>query len=280
VQQLVAAAKRASGPPIVFTFDPHPLALLRPELVPTPMTRPERKSELLAELGVAAVIAYPTDAELLKLSPDAFFQQIVCDRLGAKAVVEGPNFHFGRDRTGDINTLRSLGDRHGVMVEIVEPVITPESPEEPAMISSSRVRRLIEQGDIAAANRWLTQPYRLSGKVGRGAARGRTIGFPTANLDGIETVVPAPGVYAGRSRVRGKNFAAAVHVGPNITFGENALKVEVHLLDFHGDLYDQPLSIDLLARVRETVRFESADALIAQLKRDVEAVRALAAPFI
>lgn len=267
IERLVAQAAQVGGPAVVFTFDPHPLAILKPEWLPTPMTRSERKAELLGQLGVDAVIAYPTDRELLNLTPQQFFDLIVRERLKAKAIVEGPNFHFGKDRAGNVEVLRRLCATTGTAIEIVEPVAVDGE-----LISSSRVRNLVQGGAVGQANQLLTQPYRLTGIVGRGAERGRTIRFPTANLERIETVLPALGVYAGRAWVDDRVYAAAINIGPNPTFGENAVKIEIHLIDFSGNLYDQPLSVDLLDRLRDIQSFPSIEALIDQLNRDVERV--------
>jgi riboflavin kinase/FMN adenylyltransferase len=270
VERLVTQARDVGGPAIVFTFDPHPLAILRPEWLPTPMTRSERKAELLGQLGVDAVIAYPTDRELLNLTPQQFFDLIVRQRLQAKAIVEGPNFHFGKNRTGNIEVLQLLCANTGTTIQIVEPFAVDDE-----LISSSRVRNLIQSGAVGQANQLLTQPYRLSGVVGRGVQRGRTIGFPTANLEQVQTVLPALGVYAARAVVNGTQHAAAVNIGPNPTFGESAVKLEVHLIDFDGNLYDQPLSIDLLDRLRDIQSFPSVQALIHQLQLDVAEAREL-----
>jgi len=268
VERLVAQAKRVAGPAIVFTFDPHPLALLKPEIVPVPMTRIERKAKLLGDLGVTAVVCYPTDWALLSLEAKEFFDLILRERLGAKAVVEGPNFHFGRGRTGNVEVLRKLCGEAAITLEVVEPLAIDGE-----MISSSRVRGLIQSGEVGKANQLLTQPYQLSGVVGRGAQRGAKIGFPTANLERVDTALPGAGVYAGRAWVDGRSYAAAVNVGPNPTFGEQALKIEAHLIDFAGNLYDQPLQIDFLDRLRDIHSFPSVDALVAQLRNDVEAAR-------
>jgi riboflavin kinase/FMN adenylyltransferase len=270
-ERLVVQSKRAGGPAVVFTFDPHPLAILKPEWLPTPMTRIERKAELLGQLGVDTVIAYPTDSALLSLTPQAFFE-LLRERLKARAIVEGPNFHFGKDRAGTVEVLQRLCDGAAITLEVVEPLAVDGD-----LISSSRVRQLIQSGTVGQGNRLLTQPYRLSGIVGHGAERGRTIGFPTANLEQIQTVLPALGVYAGRAWVEDQSYPAAINIGPNPTFGEQAVKIEVHLIDFTGNLYDRPLSVDLLDRLRDIQPFPSIDALTAQLNRDVERVLVLVA---
>jgi riboflavin kinase / FMN adenylyltransferase len=268
IERLVGQAQTARGPAVVFTFDPHPLAILKPEWLPTPMTRSERKAELLGQLGVDAVIAYPTDRALLSLTPQAFFDFVICERLKAKAIVEGPNFHFGKDRAGDVEVLQRLCTDAAITLEVVEPLAVEDE-----LISSSRVRQLIQSGAVGQANQMLTQPYRLSGIVGHGAERGRTIGFPTANLEQIQTVLPALGVYAGRAWVADQSYPAAINIGPNPTFGEQAVKIEVHLIDFTGNLYDRPLSVDLLDRLRDIRPFPNVEALIKQLRLDVAEAR-------
>lgn len=268
VERLLADAKRVGGPAVVFTFDPHPVRLLRPNEAPPPLTWTERKAELLAELGVDALIAYPTDEALLKLSPREFFDQIVRQGLDAQAMVEGPNFFFGHQRAGTIEVLRSLTSEAGIALDVVEPYVFDGD-----YVSSSRVRKLIASGDVQQAAALLTQPYRIRGMVTHGAGRGGKLGFPTANVDAIDTLLPELGVYAARAYVNGTPWQAAVNIGTNPTFGEHALKVEVHLLDYSGTLYGQPLEVDFLARLRGVEKFANVEALLNQLKADVERVR-------
>jgi riboflavin kinase/FMN adenylyltransferase len=266
VERLLAQARQCGGPAIVFTFDPHPVRLLRPDQAPPPLTWTDRKAELLAQLGIDTTIAYPTDEALLRLSPDQFFQKIVTESLHARAMVEGTNFYFGRGRTGNIQVLKTLCTTAGIPLEIVDPVLVNG-----AQVSSSRIRQLISAGSIAEANSMLTQPYRIRGMVRHGAARGAKIGFPTANVDAVDTLLLGLGVYAGRCAVEGRVWPAAINIGPNPTFGEQALKVEVHLIGFSDSLYGQPLEVDFLARLRDIVQFPGVDALKAQLARDVTA---------
>src|SRR5690606_16874294 len=173
VERLLAKAKAIGGPAVIFTFDPHPVRLLRPEQAPPPLTWTDRKAELLAGLGVDTTIAYPTDETLLALSPSEFFTYVVRDSLRARAVVEGPNFCFGRNRAGDIDTLGRLCDETGMSLDVVEPLLIDGET-----VSSSRVRRLIAEGKIDEANSLLTEPYRIRGMVRHGAGRGAKIGFP------------------------------------------------------------------------------------------------------
>jgi riboflavin kinase/FMN adenylyltransferase len=265
-ERLIERAREVGGAAVVFTFDPHPALLLRPEQAPPPLTWTDRKAELLAELGVDTTIAYPTDEALLQLSPEEFYQRIVRDALDARAMVEGPNFFFGHGRKGTIEVLRQLCAADSIPLDVVEPVELDGD-----QVSSSRVRRLVAAGEIDDANRLLTQPYRIRGMVRHGAARGAKIGFPTANVDAVDTLLPAPGVYAGHSTVAGRVWPAAINIGPNPTFGEMALKVEVHLVGFHDSLYGQPLEVDFLARLRMIERFADVESLKRQLQKDIEA---------
>jgi riboflavin kinase/FMN adenylyltransferase len=268
VERLLAKARELGGPAIVFTFDPHPVRLLRPDAAPPPLTWTDRKAQLLDELGVTAVIAYPTDEALLQLSPEQFFGRIVQERLAAKGMVEGPNFFFGHGRAGNIDTLAGLCQAAGVSLEIVPPVQMGSE-----FVSSSRVREAVQAGDVDLARQLLTRPYRVRGMVTHGAGRGAKIGFPTANLEAIDTLLPAQGVYAARAFTLAGNWPAAINIGPNPTFGEQALKVEAHLIDFTGSLYGQPLEVEFLSRLRSIRPFESVEVLKAQLSRDVAAAR-------
>ncbi len=267
IERLLARARKVGGPAVVLTFDPHPVRILRPELAPPPLTWTERKAELLAELGVSAVWSYPTDEALLRLTAEEFFQRILCESLQARAMVEGPNFQFGRERRGNVELLKQLCAVQGMSLEVVQPVATDGE-----LVSSSRVRESIRQGDVATAKQLLTRPYRLRGLVTHGAQRGTKIGFPTANLAGIDTLVPPVGVYAGRAFTQQGIWPAAINIGPNPTFGEAAFKFEAHLPGFSGSLYGQPLEVEFLARVRETRPFESVAALTQQLAADVQTV--------
>lgn len=273
MQRLKQHAAAVGGPAIVFTFDPHPARLLRPEQSPPPLTWIDRKAELLSELGVDAVVAYPTDLALLQLEYADFFREIVLDQIGARAMVEGPNFYFGHNRQGDVQKLGELCTRHGLELEIVQPKLESSGEE---MISSSRIRRLIGGGDVAGAGQLLTQPYRIRGLVVHGSARGASLGFPTANLDAIDTLVPSHGVYVGRALIERRWYWTAVHIGPNPTFGELASKVEIHVLDFDGSLYGTVLEVDFIDRIRGVQAFPNIESLRTQLQRDIDFARDVA----
>jgi len=272
MQRLLDSARAVGGPAVVFTFDPHPVRLLRPELAPPPLTWTRRKADLLAELGVDAVVAYPTDRDLLELSPTEFFQRVVVEQLEALAMVEGPNFFFGKDRAGDVDQLGQLCDQADIQLEVIEPL-----QEGDGFISSSRVRQLIAGGDVAEAGQLLTRPYRIRGMVTHGAGRGKSMGFPTANVAAIDTLLPAHGVYAGRAYTAQGAATAAINLGPNPTFGDQSVKVEVHLIGTDESLYGLPLEVDFLSRMRDILPFDSVDQLRDQLARDVDRASSIVA---
>jgi riboflavin kinase/FMN adenylyltransferase len=281
IAALIRRARELGVPAVVFTFDPHPIALLRPAHTPPPLSTTARKLELLERCGVDCVVVYPTDRALLDLSPREFFDRIVLGQLAAQGLVEGPNFYFGHDRAGDVATLAGFCAAVGLSLDIVPPLKIGG-----LIVSSSEIRRLVQAGDVRRAGDLLGEPYRLRGSVGRGAERGRALGFPTANLDQVQVVLPRDGVYAGRVSIVERNtgqmrdacrhYPAAVNIGPNPTFAEHARKVEVHLIDFSGNLYGCDLDVDFLDRLRDTTAFAGPDALKTQLVRDVADARRIA----
>ncbi len=268
IQQLRGMAARLKIPSVVLTFDPHPSSILYPETAAVPLTTIARRSELLRRLGVEHVVVCPTNRELLSLDAASFFEQIVYRRLQARGLIEGPNFYFGRGRQGNVERLEEMCRGVKIDFEVAQPKLHGET-----LVSSTRIRQSLREGDIAATNAWLTEPYQIAGEVVGGEQRGRKLGFPTANLDQIAVLVPAPGVYATTVCIQGKRYAAATHIGPNPTFDQPLQKIEVHVLDYHGDLYGQLLPVDFHARVRDIARFPSVDALREQLQRDLARVR-------
>lgn len=264
---LVQRARDAGVYATAMTFDPHPIQLLAPQRAPPCLTPLDRKAQLIAQCGVDALIVVETTPDLLRLTPREFFEEIIRDRLAVRGLVEGPNFCFGRDRTGDVGTLAALCTEGAASLEVVEPVTVNG-----VTVSSSAIRRAIREGRLRDAVEMLGHPYQLAGRVVAGAQRGRQIGFPTANLADVGNLLPLDGVYAGISEVGGRSLPAAVHLGPNPTFGEQQRKLEVHLLGFTGSLYDSELTVDLLQEVRGTTKFGSREALVAQLEQDVTQV--------
>ena len=271
VQRLLERARAVSGPAIVFTFDPHPVRILRPDECPPPLTWTERKAQLLAQHGVYKIVAYPTDEALLRLSAQEFFDKIVREALDARAMVEGPNFFFGHNREGNVEVLSQLTAAAGISLDVVQPF-----EQDGAIVSSSLVRRLIAAGEVARAAQMLSAPYRIRGMVTHGAGRGVKLGFPTANLEAVDTLLPDMGVYAGRAWLGAERYPAAIHLGPNPTFGEGIAKVEVHLIDHDETIYGEPLEVEFLERLRDIVAFDNEAQLVKQLEQDVARSRQIA----
>lgn len=263
--ELRRQAQAVGGPAVALTFDPHPLQLLKPERFQPVLTTPTDRAELMQAAGADHVVLLQTTPDLLQLSAAEFFERVVVRGLGARALAEGENFGFGRNREADVQGLAGLCRQADIAFRVVPPLT-----REGVTVSSSRVRNALVAGTVAEAATLLGRPYRLRGTVGTGAQRGRKIGFPTANIEQPETLVPGDGVYAIRGHYEGRSWAGAANVGPNPTFGDRARKVEIHLIGFQGDLYGQRLTVDFLDRLRDTRPFNGVGELVEQLRHDVE----------
>lgn len=268
--ELRKQAVAVGGPAVAVTFDPHPLQLLNPERFQPVLTTLADRAAHLEAIGADHVVILQTTPELLDLRAKDFFARVIRDGFRARAVVEGENFGFGRDREGNVATLRQLCQQAEMNFVAVPAFTLQDVP-----VSSSRVRSSLVRGAVAEASTLLGRPYRLRGVVGPGDQRGRTIGFPTANLHQPLTLIPGDGVYAVRVTVAAGTWAGAANVGPNPTFAEQARKVEIHLIGFQGDLYGQEIAVDFVDRLRDIQRFDGVAALVAQLQRDVQQARAL-----
>jgi riboflavin kinase/FMN adenylyltransferase len=272
VAELRRQAGAVGGPAVALTFDPHPLQLLRPEQFRPVLTTVADRAALLQACGADEVIILRTTLELLQLSAREFFEQVIRQRLQARALVEGINFGFGRMREGNIETLAALSREAGISLTVVPPLEELGKP-----VSSSRVRNALERGAVDQAASLLGRAYRLHGTVGTGQRRGQQLGFPTANLEQVPTIVPGDGVYAVRAFVGYAAWPGAANIGPNPTFGEEARKIEVHLIGFQGDLYGRELGVEFVARLRDTRPFGGVEELVAQLRADVQQARDLIA---
>ena len=257
-------ARKRGLPTVAMTFHPLPTQVLYPASGIRPLSTLEQKTELLAASGIDAMIVCPTDPAFLARSAEGFFDHVIRKTLETRVIVEGRNFCFGHNRIGTPEKLQTWCRATGITFEAVETITLNGEP-----VSSSRIRALLGGGNIPLANELLSRPYRLTGVVVTGEQRGRYLGFPTANLAEVETIVPKPGLYAATLRHDNRRYAAAVHIGDNPTFGQTPFKIEVFLIDFDGDLYGQTLRVDFLHRVRDAKKFASADELIAQMHRDI-----------
>ena len=264
----VAHARATGAPALACTFEPNPLEVLQPDRAPLPITTLDERLTLIAACGVDGTIVLTFTRELAAVEPEAFVKDVLVDRLAARQVVVGFNHRFGRAARGDAALLRELGARMGFNVDVVAPLTVDGVP-----VSSTAIRAALGRGDVDAAARMLGRPYTLPGTVVAGAGRGRTLGFPTANVAPGRPVLVAPGVYACTFEVGGQARRAVVNVGVRPTFGEATLAVEAYLLDFSGDLYGQTVRLTFVSRVREERRFPSVDALRAQIADDVETAR-------
>ena len=264
----VAHARATGAPALACTFEPNPLEVLQPDRAPLPITTLDERLTLIAACGVDGTIVLTFTRELAAVEPEAFVKDVLVDRLAARQVVVGFNHRFGRAARGDAALLRELGARMGFNVDVVAPLTVDGVP-----VSSTAIRTALGRGDVDAAARMLGRPYTLPGTVVAGAGRGRTLGFPTANVAPGRPVLVAPGVYACTFEVGGQARRAVVNVGVRPTFGEATLAVEAYLLDFSGDLYGQTVRLTFVSRVREERRFPSVDALRAQIADDVETAR-------
>jgi riboflavin kinase/FMN adenylyltransferase len=265
LRRTIARAREAGRPACAFTFDPLPVEVLRPQArAPRVQTHEERLAGIGAA-GVDHIVVERFDLDFARHDPSWFVEEVVRGRLGAVAVVVGWDFRFGRDRAG---TLADLG--RAVEVES----FGPWSIDEEA-VSSSRIRARVLEGDVVGAARLLGRPHRVRGPVVHGDGRGRTIGVPTANVAPLTELRPARGVYACRVVIDGQPLPAAANIGVRPTFDGQQESLEVHLLDWSGDLYGQVIDVEFIARIRGEQRFDGPEALIAQIRRDLEAAREL-----
>jgi len=278
VERAGEIARASNLPVVVITFDPHPDEVIRPGSHPPLLTTSRRRAELLAHLGADAVLVLPFSLEFSRLSPDEFVRVVLSERLHAAVVVVGENFRFGHKAAGDVALLAQLGEKYDFAAEGV-PLLVVDG----VTISSTYIRERLAAGDVAAAAHVLGRPHRVEGIVVRGHMRGRGLGFPTANLETPpHTATPADGVYAGwltsldldGSEI--SRWPAAISVGTNPTFGAGDRTVEAYALDRDDlDLYGTHAAIDFTARLRGTERFDSVEALVAQMRQDVDQARAL-----
>lgn len=271
-QALVHRARELAGDArtVALTFDPHPSALLSPNGCPPMVCSLDRRIELLGQAGADTVVVEPFTRELAGRSPQAFIDDVVLHALRAKAIVVGYDFTYGAGRAGTTDALRAHGNRAGVEVDIVDAVKIDGE-----IASSTRVRRYLEAGDVAAAAKLLGRRWDVDGVVVHGAKRGRAIGVPTANITPEIALPLRAGIYAVTLGVEGGLVKPAVaSLGTNPTFVEGGgLVLEVHVLDFDGDLYDKRVRTAFVAHLRDETKFDSVDALIAQIRLDVQAAR-------
>jgi riboflavin kinase/FMN adenylyltransferase len=264
----VAAARRRSVAALACTFDPHPLEVLQPERSPVPLTTLEDRLALIAETGIDTTVVITFTPAVAGMEPEAFVRDVLVRTLKARDVVVGFNHRFGRGARGTAALLETLGVRLGFNTHIVAPLTV-----DGVAVSSSEIRSALQAGDLERAARLLGRPYSAEGEVVPGAGRGRTLGFPTANVKTRRPLPLPPGVYACRALVGQTRYRAVINIGVRPTFGETELAVEAHLLDFSGDLYGQKLRLEFVRRLREERKFPGVEALRSQIEQDVARAR-------
>ena len=284
-RQILTAAKKTAVKKqtqlIVMTFEPHPVAILQPEKSPSVLTPLNLKKCLLAEFAVDCLLVLESTPELLSLSPQDFAEKFLVKNIQPGIVIEGQDFNFGYQRGGNIESLQQLGAEMGFEVSVVEPKMIKLSTGQTVRVSSTMIRNLLEAGSVADAALALSRPYRLIGQVVPGHGRGKQLGFPTANLQPLQQIIPAEAVYAGYVQIGDtekdvcpikERIPAALSIGRAETLGsENPLAIEAHILtDDLGDLHDKWLAMDFVKHLRDQIKFDTQAALAEQIEKDCE----------
>jgi len=265
-RQVIQKAHEIGGESIAYTFNPHPVQLLKPELGPFRLLPVEERLRLIGDLGIDVIICAEFTREFASLGAEEFVRDILHRQIRVRHVYVGQNTTFGRGREGSVAMLKELGRRYGFTVEAVEPVEIGGT-----LISSSRVRKLVRQGDMREAAELLGRRSFLIGEVIHGFGRGsRKLGFPTANLKIDDLLVPKPGIYAAWVIYQGETFPGVANLGWNPTFHDQKFSIEVHILNFDKDIYGKPLRMEFVERLRDEATFRGPEELIAQIKKDVE----------
>ncbi len=276
LQTVIERARALSGDAVVYTFDPHPRKVLHPERAPRLLTTFEQKRELLEEVGVDVLIAEPFDRDFARVTPDRFVREYIHQRIRPVEVYVGYDFHYGRDREGSMRLLTETGPRLGFAVTII-----PEVTMGGSDVSSTRIRDLLSEGQVESASELLTRPYAVRGRVVEGDRRGRSLGFPTANLEPENEVLPGAGVYAGTISVLDGGDAgveapraSVINVGVRPTFADaQGFLAEAHVIDWDGDLYGQRVELVFRQRIREERSFPGVEELRTQIAKDVAEAR-------
>jgi len=264
VERVRRGAAEHGGTPMAMTFDPHPSRIVRPDKAPPLLMTKAQRLEALDRAGIAAVAVVRFTPELSHWDPETFVRTVLVDWLRVSEVWVGANFLFGHDRSGNFSTLRTLGQRYGFRADKIDPVRYKEF-----VVSSTRIRRLVAEGRMDEAGALLGHPYYIDGTVVAGKHRGRELGFPTANLQTENELLPPNGVYATTTTIDGVVHASLTNVGVRPTFGDTAKPIiEAYVLGFNGDLYGRPVRLGFVQRLRDERKFEDVDALRAQMEAD------------
>jgi riboflavin kinase/FMN adenylyltransferase len=269
--KVMERAKAINGQSVVMTFDPHPIKVMSPGNGPLLITPIEQKLELISNTGIDVIICLAFTLEFASMSAEDFVQDILMDRLGVREIVVGYDYTFGRKRQGDVSLLREMGDKLGFRVHVTDPVHLDD-----AVISSTSIRKFVQQGNLVDAKKFLGRNYQICGTVVKGKGRGgRLLGFPTANLKPVDELIPRRGVYAVIVRVDDKNYCGVANIGYNPTFGDDALSIETHLLDFSENIVGRMIEVKFIQRLRDEETFRDVKKLSDTITQDIEQARKL-----
>ena len=266
LRRVVERAREKGGNSMLLTFVPHPQKVIAPRDAPLSLQTDQQKQDVLRQFEIDVMVRLPFTREISLYSPEQFAHKILYDH-GIREILVGSNFRFGHRRSGDFKTLQSVATKLGIVVDQIQPVCFRSIP-----VSSTKIRQLLKQGTVSLANRLLTRPYQLQGTIVRGSQKGSELGFPTANLNLDNELIPATGVYVSRAYIDENAYPSVTNVGYRPTLHHDHHQepvVESYLLDYHGDLYGKTTRVDFYLRLRAERQFENADALKRQIERDI-----------
>ena len=265
IERVKEKALMINGTPMLMTFYPHPVSVVKPDKILCLITPLNVRKRFIEERGIEVLLVLPFTEEFRLLTPREFVENILVNKLGIKGLIVGYDFKFGRGGKGDTELLKQLSEIYGFFFEVVE-AITLDGEK----IGSNRIRKLIMEGDVKKAERFLGRPHMIEGKVVHGDGRGKGIGFPTINLKTDYELIPKDGVYISEVEINGKMFPSVTNIGYNPTFDVKKLSVETHILDYSGDLYGADLTLYFHERIRGEIKFDGADALMSQIAMDIK----------
>jgi riboflavin kinase/FMN adenylyltransferase len=270
-ERVIKEASRYHGESVVITFEPHPLKVLAPERRPPLLSPFKKKMMLIEKSGIDVVICLEFSLDFSKVTPFDFVKDLLIERINARKIIIGYNYHFGRKQRGNAEILKKIGSLFNVKVEIVEALGISET-----VVSSSKIRELIKNGQVEEAGKLLGRNYPIIGKVVHGVGRGHTLGFPTVNLEMSDDLFPKPGVYAVEVQWNQQVFRGVANIGSNPTFPslkegqEGRLSLEVFILDFNQEIYGEEIQVGFKKRIRDEIRFDSAAQLVEQIRKDIQ----------
>lgn len=274
--QVIEQAAALGGTSVAMTFEPHPLRVLKPNGHPPLITLNDQKLELIAATGIDVIVCVPFTPDFAAIDARAFVSDILVRRIGMRAIIIGEDYTFGRHRQGNIDLLRRMGQELGFEVRVADWIRVPRDVTD--RISSTKIRELVQAGEMERARHLLGRHYQVRGKVTAGRRRGGALlGFPTANITLQDELCPPTGVYAVTVQIGDARHPGVANIGYSPTFDDHVFTVEAHLLDFQGDIYDREIRVNFIRRIRDEIRFESLAALSDQIRQDVQTAREILA---